>query len=262
MDVSLIVPVYCAESFLRQSLEEVDLCLTQSSESWELILIDDASSDDSAKICQEFASASRPYPVTVLVNERNLGKGASVRRGILAAAGDYRIFTDCDLAYPMTEVRKVLNELRSGKAVAVASRAHEGSRYIFSPQNFRYLYTRHLASRLLSFLIRRSILPHHKDTQAGLKGFTAGAAKFLFSQLRLNGFSFDLELLHLAHRASLSVQEVPVNFYAQKVSTMHFFYESFPMLRDIFRIYYWSARGRYSFCPPLEINEEVDPSCG
>lgn len=255
MDVSLIIPVYGAETFLRQSLEEIHIALCQrKDEMWELILVDDASPDRSLEICREFTSTSRPYAITILSNERNLGKGASVRHGMLRATGKYRLFNDCDLAYPMSEVLKVLDALKSGADVAIASRALKDSRYIFSPQNFRYLYTRHVASRFLNFLIQRLFLPKYEDTQAGLKGFTAPAAQFLFSQARLNGFSFDLELLYLASKSALVIREVPVNFYAQRVTTVDIPFEALRMFRDILRILYGNARGRYTF----DAKEETD----
>lgn len=262
MDVSLIVPVYGAESFLRRSLEEIDATLSVQKESWELILVVDASPDQSLAICREFGSVARPYRITVLVNEHNLGKGATVKRGMLAAVGRYRIFNDCDLAYPMSEVMKVLQALKEGTSVAIASRACESSRYIFAPTNFRYLYTRHLASRILNAFIHRFFLPNYRDTQAGLKGFTAAAADFLFPQLKLDGFSFDLELLYLATKASLSVKEVGVDFYAQRVSTVDFAFETLRMVRDIFLITWWSARGRYNFSTLLRTDEKASDSCG
>jgi hypothetical protein len=161
--------------------------------------------------------------------------------------GTYRVFNDCDLAYPMTEVFKVLRVLQEGSPLAVASRSLPDSRYIFSPKNFRYLYTRHLASRVLNFLIQKIFIPSVQDTQAGLKGFRGDVAVFLFSQMRLKGFSFDLELLHIAYRAGIPVQEVAVDLCAQRVSTVNFPLEVFRMSRDLLRILIWTGQGRYNF---------------
>lgn len=257
MELSLILPIYGAEDFLEKNLGEIDEALRAYQKPCELILVIDASPDASEVICRSFAASDRPYPVQILVNEKNLGKGASVKRGMLAASGNYRIFNDCDLAYPMGEVFKVYEALQAGATIAIASRSCSESKYIFAPQNFRYLYTRHIASRMLNFLIGRLFIPDLKDTQAGLKGFSAAAAQFVFSQLRLPGFSFDLEILHLARQGGLKVAEVPVHFYAQRVSTVNFPIEVAKMARDIARIYYWTWRGRYHFTPALQTPEDL-----
>jgi dolichyl-phosphate beta-glucosyltransferase len=157
----------------------------------------------------------------------------------------------------MSEVLKVLKALQEGSSIAIASRSCPDSRFIFAPENFQYLYTRHIASKSLNFIIGRMFLPQFKDTQAGLKGFTAASAEFIFSQLHLSGFSFDLEILHLAHQAGLSVREVPIHFYAQRVSTINFPLEVLRMVRDIARIYYWTIRHRYNFSPSLPLVDET-----
>lgn len=245
-DISLIVPIYGAETTLRRVLATIDTDLSRSDERWELLLVVDASPDRSEKICREFAVRPHPYTVRVLSNERNLGKGASVRRGMLEAKGQYRVFTDCDLAYPISEVRKIIKSLRGGSDVVIASRIHEGSRYVMSPNDFHYLYTRHLASRVFNWVVNRLTLPHCSDTQAGLKGFTAKAAEFLFSQQRLTGFSFDVELLYLAHRVGFSIKEIPILFYyREERSTVDFFADALRLVRDLFRILYWAIGGNY-----------------
>lgn len=247
MDVSLIVPIYQAEKFLPQSLQEIDGALSARPEKWELLLVLDGGTDRSEQIGREFAAHPRSYSVEILVNEKNIGKGGAIQRGMAQARGRYRIFNDCDLAYPMTEVFKVLRALQSGGPLAVASRSVPDSRYIFAPKNFRYLYTRHLASRVLNFLIQKIFIPSVKDTQAGLKGFSGGVADFLFGQMKLKGFSFDLELLHIAYRAGVPVQEVAVDLYAQRVSTVNFPLESFRMARDLLLILFWTHQGKYNF---------------
>lgn len=246
-DVSLIVPIYNGEAFLKRSLLEMDAALRLRPERWELILVLDAPTDGSEAICREFQGMHRPYTFKILVNEKNLGKGGAIQKGMEAAQGSYCLFNDCDLAYPMSGVFRILEALQSGHELAVASRSLPESRYVFSPKNFRYLYTRHVASRILNFLIQKVFIPKVRDTQAGLKGFHGPVAKFLFGQLKLRGFSFDLELLYIAYRAGIPVTEVAVDLYAQRVSTVNFPLESVRMLRDIFRILVWTVQGQYQF---------------
>lgn len=262
MELSLILPVYNAEKFLPESLVEIDSALSQTSEAWELVLVVDAGPDASAKICREFASTPRPYAVKVLINERNLGKGATVKRGMLEASGRFCIFNDCDLAYPMTEVKKISTLLKEGHDMVIASRVKGDSFYILNHQNFGRFYLRHLVGRFFNHFVNGILPLACSDTQAGLKGFRAEAAKFLFSQIRLTGFSFDVELLHLAQRSSLSIVEMPVHFYHQPGSTISFFKDGLKMSLDLLRIRYWTIRSKYNFSPAVTTHAEVDNPCG
>ncbi|MFO1519573.1 MAG: glycosyltransferase [bacterium] len=257
MEVSLILPIYRAESFIGANLQAIDEFLSKSSRAWELVLVVDGSPDRSIDICREFARQKRSYAVEVLLNETNLGKGATVKRGMLAAKGDYRIFTDCDLAYPMTEMEKVLKPLLNGKEVSIASRTLEGSHYIFGIHHIRHIYFRHLVSRGFHRLVHLALPMRCGDTQAGLKGFSAHAAEFLFSQLKLTGFSFDVELLHLAEKASLPVEEVAVYFHHHPGSTMNFFTDGLKMFRDVMKIRRWTSQGLYDFSPRKRMEGEI-----
>ncbi|QQR79289.1 MAG: glycosyltransferase [Deltaproteobacteria bacterium] len=250
MDVSLIIPIYGAESFLKKSLEEIREGILHRiqnfKESWELVLVIDASPDLSEDICRQFLNQNHPFSIQLLVNEKNSGKGVTVSRGMLAATGKYRIFTDCDLAYPMSEVYKVLETLKTGVDVAIASRTHKDTRYIISPTVTRHLYQRHLMSRMFSALVRyTSLIPETHDTQGGLKGFQASTAQFIFSQLKLTGFSFDVEVLYLAHVAKLKVVEVPITLHYHVGTTMSFLSDGLGMFLDICRIHWWRWKGHY-----------------
>ena len=244
--LSLIVPVYNAETFLANTLGRLDDYLNQYKRPAELILVDDGSRDSSPDILKEFAAKSHPYPVTILKNQPNKGKGYSVARGFLASKGKYRVFTDCDMAYPPSEIDKITLSLERGFDVAVACRVHKDSRYTISPAFFRYLYTRHIASRFFNFVLRMFLLPLCRDSQAGLKGFTSDAAQKIFSRQKIQGFSFDMEALFLADRLNLLVEEVSVNYsYFDEPTTIKFLEDSLGVLRDILRIKWRSLRNGY-----------------
>ena len=142
---------------------------------------------------------------TVLENGGRRGKGNAVARGMLAARGRYRIFVDSDLAYRPSELTKILEALRSGADVAIACRLLPGSTYVTSASAFPYVYRRHAFSRAFNLLVRTALLPGLYDTQAGLKGFTAAAAKTIFSHLTVDGFGFDLECLFIAQLKSMRI---------------------------------------------------------
>ncbi|HKV52985.1 MAG TPA: dolichyl-phosphate beta-glucosyltransferase [Gemmatimonadaceae bacterium] len=242
--LSLIVPVYNGVARLPAALDQLRVFLGARPYSWELILVDDRSDDGVARALDSFAEEA-PC-VSVLHNERNMGKGYSVSRGMRAARGAYRVFTDADLAYPTTEIDKILDALRGGADVAVACRVLPDSRYLMSPSFFSYLYTRHVMSRLFNALVRWTLIPHVRDTQAGLKGFTAAAAELVFPRVTIPRFGFDVEALFIARKFGLTIQQVAVNFrYDEEPTTVRFVTDAAEMARDLGRIRTNEWRRRY-----------------
>jgi dolichyl-phosphate beta-glucosyltransferase len=242
--LSLVVPVYNAESRVPDALEEIRRFLCAQSYSSELILVDDHSTDGTRDLLTAFAA--RNAGVTLLRNETNCGKGHSVRRGMLAARGERRVFTDADLAYPADEIAGIVGALDDGADVAVACRVLPESRYLMSPSFFSYLYTRHAMSRLFNALVRHTLAREMLDTQAGLKGFTARAAELIFPRLTIPGFAFDVEALVIARRQRLTIRQLPVFFrYLDEPSTVRFASDAAMMAGDLVRIWQNRVRGRY-----------------
>ncbi|HXE61403.1 MAG TPA: glycosyltransferase [Gemmatimonadaceae bacterium] len=242
--LSLIVPVYNGAARLPAVLDQLREFVRTRPYSWELIFVDDHSDDAVARALDAFAEEA-PC-VSVLHNERNMGKGYSVARGMRAARGAFRVFTDQDLAYPTTEIDKIFFALLGGADVAVACRVLPESRYLMSPTFFSYLYTRHVMSRLFNALVRWTLIPRVRDTQAGLKGFTAAAADIVFPRLTIDRFGFDVEALFIARKYALAIQQVAVNFrYDDEPTTVRFVKDAADMARDLFRIRTNEWRRRY-----------------
>lgn len=242
--VSVIVPAYNGEDRLRGCLIQLGLWLDEQPWASELIIVDDHSGPAAEKVMAGYA-ASRPN-TRVIRNEKNLGKGAGVARGMLAASGAYRIFTDADLAYPPSEIARILADLEGGSDVAIACRVLPESRYVMSPTFFHYLYTRHLMSRFFNFFVRLVLLRDVRDTQAGLKGFSATAAKAVFSRLTIPRFGFDVEALFIAQLHGFTVKQTAVHFrYDDEPTTVNFTQSGFRMLSDLAHVRLNHLRGRY-----------------
>ncbi|MGE5758801.1 MAG: glycosyltransferase [Gemmatimonadota bacterium] len=243
--LSLVIPVHNGGETdrLRGALATAADWLCGQPGRSELILVDDGSGPRTAEVLRDFAAETG---VTLLVNQRNRGKGYAVARGMLASAGRFRVFTDADLAYPIEEVDRILARLEAGSDIAIACRVLPDSRYVISPPFFRYLYTRHVMSRTFNWAVRHTLLPGLLDTQAGLKGFSARAAELVFRNLTVAGFGFDVELLYVARRLGLSIDQTPVRFrYDSEPSTLHFTRDAVTMLGDLARIRWNGFRGRY-----------------
>ncbi|MBK5189206.1 MAG: glycosyltransferase [Gemmatimonadaceae bacterium] len=243
--LSLIVPVYNGADRLPASLEQMRIFLCAQPYTWELILVDDCSNAETRAILDEFARSIAN--VRLIRNDENRGKGFSVTRGMRAAVGSYRVFTDADLAYPASEVGKILADLEGGADVAIACRVLAESRYLMSPTFFSYLYTRHVMSRVFNAMVRWTLIPRVLDTQAGLKGFTAHAAEIVFPRITIPGFGFDVEALFIARKHGLSLAQTPVFFrYDEEPTTVRFAEDALRMMRDLVHIRRNDWRGRYA----------------
>jgi dolichyl-phosphate beta-glucosyltransferase len=206
---SLIFPTYNPGPILQKTWSAVKQFLDQTSENWEVVFVCDGCTDGSSARLQEWA-ASHAGQVRVLSYAPNRGKGYAVRYGLAAARGQWRLFTDVDLAYGFDDIERVAWALRNGAAAAIASRRHPESTMLIPARLLGYAYRRHLQSLVFSWLVRRILALKHRDTQAGLKGLSAEAARRLLPKLTCNGFGFDCELLTVAAHLGVPVVEVPV----------------------------------------------------
>ena len=244
--LSLVIPVYNAADQLPSTLDAVDHFAAHHLDRVEVLFVDDCSSDVETQLVLEDFAARRPY-ARVLRNARNRGKGYSVARGMIAARGRNRVFTDVDLAYPLDQVNRIVGELERGADVAIACRVLPESRYLMSPSFFHYLYTRHLMSRAFNRVVQAFLLPGILDTQAGLKGFTAAAAELCFGRTTIPGFGFDIECLYIAQQHGLTIRQTAVNFhYDDEPTTVRFARDSRRMLQDIWQVRINAWRGQYA----------------
>ena len=244
--LSLVIPVFNAADQLPATLQAVDHFAAQYADQLEVLLVDDCSSEvETQLMLEDFARAREG--IRVLRNACNRGKGYSVTRGMLAARGRYRVFTDVDLAYPLDQVSRIVGELARGADVAIACRVLPESRYLMSPSFFHYLYTRHLMSRAFNRVVQTFLLPGILDTQAGLKGFTAAAADLCFRRTTIPGFGFDIECLYIAQQHGLTIKQTAVSFrYDDEPTTVRFARDSSRMLQDIWQVRTNAWRGQYA----------------
>jgi len=242
--LTLVIPAFNGAERLCANLRQVCEFLSAQPYRSELIIVDDGSDDDAARVMASFAS-SHPA-VTLIRNVENRGKGVSVSRGMLAGRGRYRVFTDADLAYPPTELNKILRDLEAGADVAIACRVLPDSRYLMSPSFFHYLYTRHVMSRVFNLMVRTVMLRGIRDTQAGLKGFTAEAAETVFPRVTIPRFGFDVEALYVAQKHGLTIRETAVHFkYDEEPSTVRFAKSAATMAWELLAVKVNDWRGCY-----------------
>lgn len=238
--LSLVIPTY---NYAHAIIPTLEACLERFSPlggDWELIVVDDGSRDGTAELIRRrFGSSPN---LVLLAGEPNRGKGAAVLRGLRRARGRYRLFTDCDLAYPLSEAERVLMALAGGAPVAVANRRLPGSRR----QGAGGGGPRRGLGRLFNLLVRATLGLDTRDTQAGLKGFRAEAMPFIDLATR-SGFSFDVELFVIARENRLAVAQVPVRHRPTPGgSSMRLARHGPAMLIDLWLIRQRQRRGLYS----------------
>jgi dolichyl-phosphate beta-glucosyltransferase len=253
--------------FLEQTLTAIHRHLAQRSGDGELVVVNDGSTDATSEVIARFAREARGGRIAVraLDNAENRGKGYAVKRGLSAARGEFRVFTDADLTYPVENLDRIEASLLSGADVAIASRVHPESRYVMAPAFFRYIYTRHNAGRVFNALVRATIVNELTDTQAGLKGFHRHVVHKLVPRITMDRFSFDVELLHLAQHLGMRIDEVPVTFiYCKEPSTLELARDGVTMALDLLRIRARAARGAYdreAGLTPIEGGEGAAEDC-
>jgi len=204
--LTLILPAYNEARRLPPFLDNVRAYLPgQFSDDYEVMVVDDGSTDDLPSIIEEIAS---DWPqIRVVCHSENQGKGAAVCTGMLMARGELLLFADADGATPIAEESKLRAAIEAGADVAV------GSRLVNSPDVTRdRTWFRGLVGRAFALAARSMLRVPVRDTQCGFKMFRRDVGRHLFSLVQEHGYLFDLEILMLAQRLGYHVAEVPVNW--------------------------------------------------
>jgi len=236
--ISAVVPVYHEQSCLDSSMREIAAFLEQRfGTGYEIVAVDDGSRDRSVEILRALPPSLR---VRILENSINLGKGASVRRGMLEASGDPVFFTDADLSTPLVELERFLPLLDAGHDVVIGTRKHESAE-IGKAQNVLRTYMGLGYTRLVNSLLGLDLT----DYTCGFKLFSREAAQAIFARSVVDGWSFDAEILFLARRLGFKIAEVPVHWEDKPDSKVRIVRDTARSFAEILSIRLRAARGGY-----------------
>jgi dolichyl-phosphate beta-glucosyltransferase len=241
--LSVVIPAFNEEKVIADSAAKVAAYLDRLGDG-ELLIVDDGSRDRTAAIVKELA---RSHPrIRLVENDRNRGKGYSVKHGVLASRGEFVLYTDADLVYPIEGVEPFIVALRDGADVAIGSRSHPRTLFALHPRHFSYIYHRYLVGRTYINVVNRLLALGVTDTQAGFKCFRGDAARTIFERSTLFDFAFDVEALFIARQLGLRIVELPVYFlYLGEQSSVQLLKDSVRMLRDLLKIRANGRRGVY-----------------
>lgn len=245
--LSVIIPSYNEQqNFKRGVLDDVVEYLKKQNYEWEVILTDDGSSDGTSQILDEFAQ--QHLGVRVLHNA-HAGKGPTVQSGMLAATGEWCLFTDFDQSTPLSEIEKLLPFIQQGFQVIIGSREISGAKRDKEP------WYRHLMGRGFNLLVQILAIPGVEDTQCGFKLFSHAAAQRLFGKLVIYGRhqersdaftgAFDVEALFLANKFGFKTKEIPIFWKHHQTNRVSPVKDSIRMLIDIIKIRLADLNNKY-----------------
>ncbi len=223
--LSVVIPAYNEAGRIGPTLDLVRAWLSEHVPVYEIIVVDDGSTDETAEIAMGAGDNVR-----VVRNDGNRGKGYSVAHGVREACGDTILFSDADLSTPIAECAR-LSQALADADIAIGSRALEKS----NVTKHQPLY-RETMGRIFNGIVQVLAVRGIRDTQCGFKLFRGDVARKLFSQLTTDGFAFDVEVLMLARRDGYRIEEVPVTWINDERTRVHPVYDSLRMLRDVVRL--------------------------
>jgi len=246
IQLSLVIPAYNEAAHLSSTLDAAWSFLERRQGDFELILVDDGSTDDTAAIARRFAN--QHFNVSV-ITIRHAGKAAAVRAGLEFAGGEFIAFADADLATPLIYLDEFVRIARDAADVVIGSREGVGSRRIGEP------WYRHAMGRIFNRLVQTLVLPGIEDTQCGFKLFRGDAIDQILPHMRLyrdaNAIAgprvtaFDVELLTIARKQELRIEVVPVVWTYGTNSKVNPIRDTLNNAIDILRVRINLSRGHY-----------------
>ena len=235
--LSLIVPAYNEERRLPRTLRSIRRFLATQPYQAEVIVVDDGSGDDTARLV---ARRAIRWPALRLVATPHRGKGHAVRAGLLASRGEYCFLCDADLSMPVSELVKFVPPRRDGQEIVIGSREAPGAHRYGEPHH------RHLMGRVFNMLVRLLALPGVQDSQCGFKCLPGELARRLATTLTIEGWGFDVELLYVARLWGRQIVEQPIEWYYAPSSRIHPLRDSWRMTCEVMRVRRNARRGLYA----------------
>ncbi len=216
--LSIIIPAYNEALRIGPTLQAILDYLANKNFTHEIIVVDDGSKDATVSVVEKFRNIFKN--IKLLKNDKNKGKGYSVRRGMLVASGEHRLFMDADHSVKIDNLDKFLKHSvreysTEGSDIIIASIELPGSSILDDNHGYR-----RILGRLSKILIRHVATTGIYDTQRGFKLFNARATEIIFPRQTINRWGFDIELLVIARKKGLKIKEVPVEWINGKTSSV------------------------------------------
>jgi dolichyl-phosphate beta-glucosyltransferase len=226
--MTVVIPAWNEAHRLPETLSRVVAFVESRPETLDVIVVNNNSSDNTYAVAAGFAEV---HPYVQVLDQPIQGKGAAVRKGVLAAKGRYVFMCDADLAMPIEELPRFFPATLGGEYdIAI------GSREISTSQRYNEPAYRHLMGRVFNTIVRTLAVPGIQDTQCGFKSFRRDIARKVFGVQRIDGFAFDVEILAIAQQWGCQIIEVGIPWYYGEGSSVKPVRDTLRMFREVLRI--------------------------
>jgi dolichyl-phosphate beta-glucosyltransferase len=240
--ISIIIAAYNEEKRIRPSLFKVKEYLTALDMDYEIIVVDDGSTDYTSKVVTDL-TPDIPH-LKVIRYGTNMGKGYALRKGVLASKGEIVLLTDADLSTPIEELSRLLPLIYNNTCdIAIGSRALALSKIIKKQHRWRQSM-----GKLFNKIVKIVVLDDFSDTQCGFKMFSGDIASGLFKEARINRFAYDVEILALAKKKGYRISEVPIRWINSPESKVNPIRDSIQMIFDLLKIRFIVGSARSKLC--------------
>ncbi len=238
LDLSIVLPCYNEQNRIAPTLEKIVKYFARQNTYFilnELIIVDDGSNDNTISkanaTIEKLKNKSLNFEYKILVNEKNCGKGYSVRRGILSSNSSFVLFSDADLSTPIEELENFYPYISKGYNIIIGSRGLKQSKILK-----RQIIIRELAGKIFNLFVKIFTGMEFMDTQCGFKLFDRKTIDAIFPLLKINDFSFDVEILYLAKKNGFKIKELLVKWVNSEESKVNIIKDSLKMLKSITKI--------------------------
>ncbi len=235
--LSIVVPAYREERRIHPTCTRLVSYFRKRKLRFEVIVVNDGSPDDTVGAAR--AAAKRLREVRVISYARNRGKGGALRVGIAASKGDRVLFLDADLSTKPEEWPKLEARLNRGADLAIGSRKMAGAHLVQ-----RQPLWREVMGKVFTWIVRR-VLVNVSDATCGFKALRGDVARSLFRDSILDDWSFDAEILYLAFKRGLRIDEVPVIWKDNPNSKVRIVSATLGAAAGLARIRFYDLLGRY-----------------
>lgn len=232
VSVSIVIPAYNEETRIESTLRKTIEFMDQKPYGYEILVVDDGSTDGTVDVVHRYDHGTNQGKshLRCILNGINEGKGNAVKKGALAAQGEYVFFMDADLSTPIEEIDRFYAEIQKYDVV-IGSRATQGANIVVHEPFYR-----EILGKVFCAVVRVCAVPNFADTQCGAKMFRSKVVKSLFPLLRIKRFAFDVEILYLAWKNGFTIKELPITWYYSTNSRVRTFQDGFRMVFDLLRI--------------------------